>query len=129
MDILSEHERSRRMALVRSKGTRPELAVANLLSKLRFKCSTQEDCLAGKPDFVHLRRRRFIFVHGCFWNRHACRRATTPASNRSYWLPKFARNKRRDRENHMTLQKLGWKILVVWECECGDTEKLKAKVK
>jgi DNA mismatch endonuclease (patch repair protein) len=77
------------------------------------------------PDIVLPRHNLVVFVHGCFWHRHpGCPRATTPASNRDYWLPKFERTVARDRKNRYALHRQGWRVAVVWECELKKPEKL-----
>lgn len=79
--------------------------------------------LPGKPDLVFGRRRRVIFVHGCFWHGHACKRGSRiPKANRNYWTRKIARNKERDQERLAALHGDGWQVLVIWECEVGNTD-------
>lgn len=83
--------------------------------------------LPGKPDLVFASRRKIILVHGCFWHCHPdCRDGRLPKSNTDYWGPKLARNRERDKENCAALDKAGWSVLTVWECETADEEVLKA---
>ncbi|MEA3364551.1 MAG: DNA mismatch endonuclease Vsr, partial [Candidatus Hydrogenedentes bacterium] len=81
--------------------------------------------LPGKPDIVLLKYRTVVFVHGCFWHRHPnCKRAAIPATNREYWLPKFQRTVARDKANRRKLRRMGWKVVIVWECELKRPERL-----
>lgn len=130
MDRLSVAGRSRQMSLVKSKNTGPELAVRKLVFSMGCRYRLHGAGLPGKPDLVFARRKKVVFVHGCFWHRHAgCKKATTPASNMEYWLPKFARTVERDQQTLDTLQARGWSALVVWECELKDTDALAEKLK
>lgn len=118
MDTFSPEERSDIMRRVRSTDTTPERKVRSLLHKLGFRFRLHRSDLPGKPDIVLPKRRTVIFVHGCFWHRHpGCSRATTPASNQEYWLPKFRRTMERDAKNQDELRRQGWNVIVVWECE------------
>jgi len=113
------------MALIGTKDTRPELAVRRLLHRLGYRYRLHRRDLPGRPDICFLGRRKAIFVHGCFWHRHdGCRRTTTPKTRTSFWKAKFARNVARDRMNLTDLGRLGWEVMVVWECETTDLEGL-----
>ena len=108
------------MAAIRSAGTKPELIVRRLAHALGYRYRLHARDLPGKPDLVFGPRRRIIFVHGCFWHLHPkddCLDARKPKSNRGYWLPKLRRNVERDAEHLATLKKMGWRVLVIWECE------------
>ena len=130
MDRLSPDARSVQMSLVRSKDTKPELLVRKLVFSMGFRYRLHGSGLPGKPDLVFPGKRKVIFVHGCFWHRHeSCRKATTPASNTDYWLPKFARTVERDRDSIQALQALGWATLVIWECELKYVSALAEKLK
>ena len=127
---LYPNARSRQMALVRSKDTKPELAVRKLVFSMGHRYRIHGSGLPSKPDLVFSRKKKAIFVHGCFWHRHAgCRKATTPASNTEYWLPKFSRTVERDRESLAALHVMGWTTLVVWECELKDMDALASKLR
>jgi DNA mismatch endonuclease (patch repair protein) len=118
MDILTPADRSIRMGLIRSRHTKPELAVRRLVHAMGFRYRLHGKCLPGKPDLVFTGRRRVIFVNGCFWHRHSCRPACRqPSSNVGYWSAKLARNVARDRANTRRLRLLGWGVLTVWECQ------------
>jgi len=113
------------MRRVRSTDTTPERKVRSLLHSLGFRFRVHRKDLPGRPDLVLPKYSTLIFVHGCFWHRHPrCPRATTPATRQDYWLPKFERTMERDRRNQKELRRLGWNVIVVWECELHDLERL-----
>lgn len=123
----SDHQRSRIMAGVRRTNTRPEIAVRSLLHRNGFRFRLHRRDLPGTPDIVLPRYRTAIFVHGCFWHRHPdCRKATVPASNKEFWLQKFANNVARDGKAIIRLRTMGWRVLVVWECEVSDPQRMRA---
>lgn len=129
MDKLSPDERSKLMAKVKSKNTKPELLVRKLIFSLGYRYRLHSAKLPGSPDLVFSSRKKVIFVHGCFWHRHeGCRRATTPQSKQEYWNGKFARTVERDRANIVALKSMGWDSLVLWECELKNIDLLKAKL-
>ncbi|HZU24688.1 MAG TPA: very short patch repair endonuclease, partial [Bryobacteraceae bacterium] len=118
-------ERSARMALIRSKDTKPEVAVRRLLHGLGYRYRLHRSDLPGCPDLVFKAKRKVIFVHGCFWHLHAgCADDRVPKSRTSYWGPKLKRNVERDKEVRRRLRVLGWESHVVWECEVAHVEKL-----
>lgn len=124
MDFLSPAERSERMARIRSKDTAPEVALRRALHALGFRFRLHRKDLPGRPDIVLPRHRVVIFVHGCFWHRHVgCGIATTPKSNTTFWVGKFERNVARDARSIELLEALGWRVIVVWECELGSKRK------
>jgi len=112
------------MARVRSKNTKPEIEVRSLLHKLGYRFRLHRKELPGKPDIVFKRRRKAIFVHGCFWHGHGCRIGKLPKSNLEFWQDKIERNRKRDAEKRSELEKLGWSIDEVWQCEIKDNQKL-----
>ncbi|MCP4115877.1 MAG: DNA mismatch endonuclease Vsr [Desulfobacteraceae bacterium] len=129
MDTLNKKERSNRMALVRDKDTKPEMIVRRLLHGLGYRYRLHVKDLPGKPDLVFKSRKKVIFVHGCFWHRHeGCKLARLPKSRLDFWRPKLEGNKNRDRRNQVDLQKMGWKYMVIWECQIKDLDCLKEKV-
>lgn len=106
------------MAAITGKNTQPELALRRFLHSMGYRFRLHRKDLPGKPDIVMPKLRTCIFVHGCFWHRHAgCRYATTPRTRNEFWAAKFLRNVERDRENVYALESLGWRVVVVWECE------------
>ncbi|MGB9067530.1 MAG: DNA mismatch endonuclease Vsr [Candidatus Acidiferrales bacterium] len=130
VDSLSPKERSEVMARVRAKNTRPELRVRKLVFALGYRYRLHDRKLPGRPDLVFGPRRKVIFVHGCFWHRHArCALARLPKSRLDFWLPKLEGNKSRDRRNRRALARGGWKVLTIWECQLRDSELLNNKIR
>ena len=126
VDTLSKQHRSWNMARISSKNTNPEKFVRSLLHGLGYRFRIHDRNLPGTPDIVLRKYRAVVFVHGCFWHRHkGCPRCTTPSSNQEYWLKKIDRNKTNDRKNQKKLKKMGWKVLIIWECKIRDVKKLK----
>ena len=120
---LSPRHRSWNMAQIRSKDTKPEVAVRSLLHRAGYRFRRTTYGLAGKPDVVLPRWKTAVFVHGCFWHQHhGCIDCSRPTTNSAYWLPKLARNVTRDRHVRRALRRAGWKVVVVWECECKNSE-------
>ena len=128
-DIVDSKRRSELMAGIRGRDTAPELAVRRLAHNMGMRFRLHRKDLPGRPDLVFPKHRLAVFVHGCFWHQHGgCQYAHIPKSRTAYWKEKFARNVARDRRNEDALQALGWRVLVIWECEVGDREKVKAKL-
>ena len=122
-------ETSVRMAGVRQEDTAAELVVRRILSSLGHRYRVRNRDLPGSPDVANRRQRWAVFVHGCFWHRHAdCKRATTPKANADFWCGKFERNMERDRDNEAKLKEMGWRVLVIWECETRDLKKLTRRI-
>ena len=117
MDIWTKEKRSRVMALILSKNTKPEMAVRKAVNALGFRFRTHDKDLPGKPDLVLRRYKKIIFVHGCFWHQHSCEHGGVPKSRTEYWEPKLAANKKRDRRALTALKKAGWSVLLLWECQ------------
>jgi DNA mismatch endonuclease (patch repair protein) len=118
-DTLTPERRSENMRRIRSTGTSPELAVRRLVHGMGFRFRLHVATLPGKPDLVFPRLKRIIEVRGCFWHQHGqCSDSRLPKSRPDYWKPKLDRNTKRDLSNTGKLRRLGWKILVVWGCEC-----------
>ena len=121
--------RSELMRRVRGKDTTPELAVRRVAHALGYRFRLHRRDLPGTPDLVFPRLRRAIFVHGCFWHRHeGCARTTMPKTRAAYWREKFEQNIRRDRRNLAALGRLGWEVLVVWECQTLERAELAARI-
>jgi DNA mismatch endonuclease, patch repair protein len=111
------------MRKIRHKDTKPEIVVRKLVTKLGYRYRLHVKDLPGKPDIVIRRLKRAIFVHGCFWHLHdACREGRIPGSRTGYWAPKLLRNVQRDQAHLEQLEKSGWRVLVIWECELVDSE-------
>jgi DNA mismatch endonuclease (patch repair protein) len=129
MDTLSPQERSERMARVKGKDTKPELAVRRLVYRLGFRYRLHAGHLPGKPDLVFSRRKQAIFVHGCFWHRHGrCPLCRMPKSRLGFWKPKLEGNRARDVRNQRKLRQEGWRLLVIWECQLTDERRVEEKV-
>jgi DNA mismatch endonuclease, patch repair protein len=117
--------RSALMARVRDKHSKPELVVRRMAHGLGYRFRLHCRGLPGTPDLVFPRLGKAIFVHGCFWHRHKdCPRTTSPKTRSEYWANKFDTNKKRDSLKQRQLRRLGWDVLVIWECETFDTDKL-----
>ena len=122
-DHLSPAKRSWNMSRIRSKNTKPELIVRKVLhnSGIRYRLHARN--LPGKPDLSNKSKKFAIFVNGCFWHQHkGCKRASIPKSNTDYWIPKLEKNVNRLRENLETLDTMGYRTAVIWECEVNDLE-------
>lgn len=124
MDRVSKEVRSRVMASVASADTGPEMKVRRLLHRLGYRYRVHVRTLAGTPDIVFNRRRKLVFVHGCFWHGHASvrcpNRLRRPTSNEHYWQAKLQTNARRDNRVIRGLKRDGWSVLVLWECQISD---------
>lgn len=124
-------QRSRTMRAVRSKETGAELRVRCALREMgETGYRLHRTDLPGTPDVAFIGRRKAIFVHGCFWHGHDCKRGSrVPKRNRDYWITKIARNTKRDLEAVDNLGAMGWDVCVIWECELQDPLGLKEKLK
>lgn len=117
------------MRAVKGKDTKPEWVVRRLVHALGYRYRLHRKDLPGKPDLVFGPRRKVIFVHGCFWHGHDCKRgARVPKTNRDYWLQKVQRNRDRDAATQKALQNAGWSVLILWECEIKETVALEQRL-
>ncbi|MFI5093527.1 MAG: very short patch repair endonuclease [Candidatus Acidiferrales bacterium] len=129
-DIVSTDRRSENMRRIRSKGTKPEIAVRRLAHSLGHRFRLHRSTLPGKPDLVFPTTKKIVEVRGCFWHQHpGCIDSHIPKSRIDYWGPKLEKNVRRDRRNVRALRKLGWDVLVIWECEVRPARYLTLKAK
>lgn len=119
-DTVSSAERSRIMRQVRSKNTTPEMYVRRTLHAAGFRFRLHDKRLPGHPDLVLARHKTVVFVQGCLWHWHGCRRSRMPSSNADYWQRKIARNVERDARDAATLSGMGWRVELVWECELAS---------
>ena len=117
--------RSKIMASVGQRNTEPEMAVRRLLHSMGFRYALHRRDLPGRPDLVFAPRRKVVFVHGCFWHGHGCRKGRLPTSRVEYWSEKIDKNRARDARNVQDLESMGWAVCVVWQCETSNTESLK----
>lgn len=123
-------ERSRLMAGVRGKNTKPEIMVRRLVHSLGYRFRLHRRDLPGIPDLVFPSRRKIVFVHGCFWHQHqGCRKATIPKTRERFWRAKLLGNVARDKRVAKSLKVMGWKIIAIWECETGDIDSLVRKLR
>ncbi len=125
MDNRSKEARSRNMSHISSKGTKPEETVRKYLFSQGFRYRKNVANLPGKPDIVLPKYNAVIFVNGCFWHAHeGCKWFVPPKTNQEFWNNKFRYNRSRDQKNYLKLQALGWKVIVIWECEIrhGDSQ-------
>ncbi len=131
VDIVDKATRSRMMAGIGGKNTRPEMVVRKHLFAAGFRYRLHRRDLPGRPDIVLPKYQTVIFVHGCFWHRHkGCRFAAVPATNAQFWQEKLDGNVARDRRSARALRAAGWRVLRVWECRTGpkDLERLVAEL-
>lgn len=132
VDKLTPERRSKNMGNIRSKDTTPEMTVRKLAHSLGYRFRLHRKDLPGKPDLVFPSKKKIIFVHGCFWHQHKnkkCKISRIPKSRTDYWIPKLQRNVERDKEHQSKLISLGWKVLVIWECEIKNIERLRDSIR
>ena len=125
VDHISKERRSWLMSQVKQKNTGPEIRVRKTTYKLGIRYRLHSSQLPGKPDLVVGSRKTVIFVHGCFWHRHrGCKKSSDPKTRLEYWGNKFRENVQRDQSNYRKLRRIGWRSVVIWECQTKDLEKL-----
>ena len=129
-DVFTPGQRSRVMARVKGKDTKPEMKVRRLAHGLGYRFRLHRKDLPGSPDLVFPGRRKVIFVHGCFWHGHDCPRGSRqPKQNADYWRAKIARNMKRDADALAALEDQGWAVLTLWECELKDVGALVTRLR
>lgn len=129
MTLTPQQVRSRTMSRIKGKNTKPEIAVRSMLHRAGYRFRLHGRKLPGSPDIVLARHKTVVFVHGCFWHRHeGCKYATTPKTRTEFWSDKFRKNVERDARQQRELQEMGWRVLIVWECELRDLETLKKRL-
>ena len=122
-DTIDPARRSRNMSRIKGRDTKPEMVVRRLLYRMGYRYRLHRKDLPGKPDIVFGPRRKVIFVHGCFWHGHSCKRGSRlPKTNIEYWRAKIARNVERHSDQLDELTVTGWKGLTLWECELADED-------
>ena len=128
-DVFDSAKRSEIMSRIRSRDTGPEMVVRRVAHALGFRFRLHRRDLPGTPDLLFPKHRAVIQVHGCFWHRHpGCKYATTPKTRVSYWEDKLQGNVVRDRRNEAALHELGWRVMVIWECETRDPEAVAGRI-
>ncbi len=129
VDVLTKKQRSFNMSQIRSKDTSPEITVRSIVHRMGYRYALHRNDLPGHPDIVLVRHKKIIFVHGCFWHMHHCRYGiVVPATRTKFWQTKRNSNVARDKRNQKALKKLGWQILVVWECQTKKPETIMNKI-
>ena len=124
-DVLTADQRRLNMSRIRSKDTKPEMIVRSLVHRMGYRFRLHDSKLPGKPDLVLRRHKTVIFVHGCFWHMHSCRWGQVkPKTSADFWENKRRSNVARDERAMEQLKGMGWRVIVVWECETKDREKL-----
>lgn len=129
-DRISEEHRSWNMSRIKGSNTKPERIVRSILHQMGYRFRLNKKGLPGKPDIVLSKYKTAIFVHGCFWHRHeGCKYAYTPKSRVDFWEKKFAENIKRDKRIKPVLLEMGWKVLIIWECQTKNENKLYDQLK
>ena len=129
-DVHDPATRSRNMAAIRGRDTKPELLIRSGLHRQGYRFRVNRKDLPGKPDIVLSRFHAVIFVHGCFWHRHkGCKNASNPKTKKTFWREKFKANVERDRKVQKELKSMGWSIQIIWECELSDPEEVRKSLK
>lgn len=126
VDKFTKEQRSYCMSRIKAKDTKPELAVRKALTQLGFRYRLHVSKLPGKPDMVIAKKKLIIFINGCFWHQHkGCKLQSMPKSNPAYWRKKLDSNVARQNEDIKILRKLGWKVIIIWECQAMNEKTLK----
>lgn len=129
MDVVSPARRSAMMARIRGRDTKPEMIVRRAAHRLGYRFRLHRRDFPGSPDLVFPRRKKIVFVHGCFWHSHeGCRFAYQPKSNVEFWGSKLRKNRERDIRVKGELECMAWDVLVIWECETVDSDLVDAKL-
>lgn len=129
-DSLNPSRRSENMRRIKAKDTKPEMIVRRLLHSLGYRYRLHAKDLPGKPDIVFRKRKKAIFVHGCFWHQHSeCREGRFPGTRPEYWIPKLGRNVQRDYEHVESLTAAGWRVLTIWECQISHITTLEDSIR
>lgn len=128
-DVLSKEQRHFCMSRIRDKNTKPEIIVRQIAWQLGFRYRLHVTGLPGKPDLVFKKHRKIILVHGCFWHMHSCKYGlVVPKTNADFWQKKRLSNKMRDVKTRSALRRLGWQVLVIWECQTKEIVHLSFKM-
>ena len=129
MDRITKEKRSWNMSRIRGKDTKPELIVRSQIHAMGYRFRLHVKDLPGKPDILLPKYSTAIFIHGCFWHRHpGCKYAYTPKSRENFWAEKFRKNVERHEKISKELGRLGWRVLIIWECEVSELPALGQKI-
>ena len=129
MGQVDKSKRSYNMSQIRGKDTKPELIVRKILFKNGYRYRLHSNKVIGKPDIIFEKRKKIIFVHGCFWHRHEnCKYSTLPKTNKSFWNRKFDDNVRRDKYVRKQLLEMGYELMVIWECQTKNISDLETEL-
>lgn len=126
-DKLTPSQRSKNMGRIRSKNTSPEMKVRRMAHRLGYRFRLHRKDLPGKPDLLFPRKKKVIFVHGCFWHQHSdirCKISRLPKSRPEYWIPKLKKTVERDARHRADLANQGWEVFLIWECDTGNSRVL-----
>ncbi|MBI4383070.1 MAG: DNA mismatch endonuclease Vsr [Nitrospinae bacterium] len=127
MDRVNKSKRSYIMSCVKSRHTSPEILIRKELHKIGLRYRLHDKNLPGKPDLVFPKYKAVVFVNGCFWHGHKCSKGRLPKSNLVFWREKVERNRKRDSQNARSLRRLGYKVLVVWQCSIMGRRKIEIR--
>ncbi len=128
-DVLTPEQRRRNMSAIRSKDTTPEMIVRKLVHGMGYRYRLHRKDLPGKPDLVFPRMKKIVFVNGCYWHMHNCKYGkVVPKTNAKFWRDKRTSTVTRDKKNIQQLKKLGWDVLVVWECQTNVLPIIKREI-
>ena len=128
-DVFTKEKRSWVMSRVKGRDTKPEILIRSVVHRMGYRFRVHRRDLPGNPDIVLPRHGKVIFVHGCFWHGHKnCPRSKRPTTNTVFWNDKLNKNIERDKRFQKKLRSMGWKVLVVWQCETRKPEKLLMKL-
>ncbi len=128
-DIYSKNKRSGIMSKISGKETKYEILVRKFLFEKGFRYRKNDKRLPGRPDIVLPKYKTVIFIHGCFWHGHHCKAAKLPETNKEFWENKINSNMERDKKNQHKLEKLGWKIIIIWQCKLKNKKMMTKKLK
>ena len=130
VDVLTLKQRKYCMSRIHGKDTKPEILIRRMVHCMGYRFRLHQRALPGSPDIALPRHHKVIFVHGCVWHMHRCRYGRVrPATNKEFWEKKRGGNVERDRRNMKALKRMGWNVLVVWECWTRDMPKLERRLR
>lgn len=128
-DIYSKTKRSKIMSKISGKDTKPEILVRKFLFSKGFRFRINDKRYSGKPDIVLPKHKTAIFIHGCFWHGHSCKRGKLPETNKGFWENKINNTKVRDKRSKRELETLGWRVITIWQCEINTRLKFLSRMK